>query len=140
MISNFANLDFKESSNEIRMTPGKDDFGSARAVLNCYNIGANSVSNGIFLCADAFTGRHDTLKFSKIQHHITPVKSPDCTANNFSSPILELLVDHLFLDLTDTLSNRLTGCLSSDTTEVPRRHFDFNGIADLGFRVDLECL
>jgi hypothetical protein len=115
---------------------GKNNLGPALAIFNSHNIGADAITDGVFFGADAFAGRHDSFKFSKIQDNIATIKSADSAADNLSGAILKLLIDHLFLNLTDALSNSLTSCLGGNASEIARRDLDLDLLADLGLRID----
>src|SRR5216110_2641165 len=90
----------------------------------------------IFDC-DALPLRHDCFEFSKVENHIRPVEASHCAAHDFAGPILELFVNHFLLDLTNPLYHRLLGRLRGDPTKISRRHFHFDGVSNVGVRLDL---
>ena len=74
---------------------------------------------------------HDRFKFSKIENDIGTIEASDRSAHDLARAILEFLIDHLLLDLTDALHHRLIGGLGRDPAEVFRCHFHLNRFADL---------
>ena len=136
MVGNFADLDLEETADEIGVATGENDLGAAGAVLHGYNVGADTVTDIVLLGRYTLTGRHDPLELAEVEDHIAAVKTTDGSADDFAGAVLKLLVDHLLLDLTDTLGDGLTGGLRGDTAKVTGSHLDLDLLTGLDLVVD----
>ena len=136
VIGDLTDLHLEETADEVGMTARENDLGATGAVLNGYNVGPDAVADIVLLCADALARRHDPLELAEIQDNITTVKTTHGATNDLACTILELLVDHLLLNLSDTLRNCLTGRLGGDTSKVTRGHLDLDLFADCDLIID----
>ena len=117
-IGDFADLGFKKTTHEVRMTARKNDLRSARPVLNRDNVGPDAVTDVVFLGRDPLALVHDTLEFAEIDKDITALKATDGPADDVTGTILEFFVNQLFLRLTETLHHRLLRGLCSNSAEI----------------------
>ena len=130
-VGDLAYLELEQSPNEIRMAARDDDLRAANAVLDRDDVRAEPIADVVVLDHDSLALRHDGFKFPKIENDIGAIEAPDRAADDFARAILELLVDHLLLDLADALHHRLLRGLRGDASEIFRRHFDFDSFADV---------
>src|SRR5437870_2214345 len=122
------------------MAARDNNLGATNAILDRDHISAESITDIVILNHHAFALWHDRFKFSEIENHIGTVEAPDRAADDLAGAILEFLVNHLLLDLTDALHHRLFGSLRGDAAEITRGHFHFDGVAHLCVRLDLKRL
>ena len=136
-VGDFANLDFKQAADEIRMASREDDLRTAGRIVHGDDIGAQAVADAVFLGNNPLARGHRSLKLSQIQDDVGFFKAADCSAYDFAGAILELLVDHVLFDLPDALVDRLAGGLGGDAPEIPRRHLDLDLLS--GLDAGLDC-
>src|ERR1700745_2898657 len=113
------------------MASRNNDLGSAIGVFHGDHISPDSVANIIIFGRNSLAHWHDRLKFAEIDNDVGTVESSNVAADDFAGAILELVKDHLFLDLPNTLQDRLSGCLRSDSPKPFRCNFDFNYVPDI---------
>ena len=130
-VGDFAHFEFEKSPNEIGMAARDDDFRATNAVLDRDDISAQPIADIVVLDHDALALRHDRFEFSEVENHIGAIEAPDRAAHDLARAILEFLVNHFLLDLADALHHRLLRGLGGDAAEIFRRHFHFDGLADL---------
>ena len=119
------------------MAARNDDLRTTDTIFDCDDVGAEPVADIVIFHCHALPLRHDCFEFSKVENHIRPVEASHCAAHDFAGPILELFVNHFLLDLTNPLYHRLLGRLRGDPTKISRRHFHFDGVSNVGVRLDL---
>src|SRR3954470_21471503 len=102
------------------MAARNDDLRSANAVLDRDDIRAQAIADVVVLNHDAFALRHDGFELAEVENHIRAVEAANRAADNLAGAILELLVDHLLLDLADALHHRLLRRLRGNAAEVLR--------------------
>src|SRR4029077_21210484 len=122
---------FEESPNEIRMAARDNDHRAANSIVDRDDVGTQAVSDVVVFHHDAFTLRHNRLELSKIENHVRTIESANRAADDLARAVLELLVDHLFLDLANALHHRLLGSLSGDAAEVSRGDLNLNRLTEL---------
>src|SRR5690606_7741229 len=93
-IGNFVHFRFEEAADEVRMTAGEDDLGAAAFVFHGHDVGADAVTDVVFLGLDALAGRHDALELAEVDEDIAAVEAPDGAGDDVSRAVLELLVNH----------------------------------------------
>jgi hypothetical protein len=119
---------------------GKDDFRAAVAALDGHDIGAESVADIVVLGHHAFAGGHDAFKFAEVDDHIGFFKTADGARDDLAGPVLELLINHLPLDLAEALVDRLAGGLGGDAAEIAWCHLDFHLFAIYHIGLDVAGL
>ena len=139
-VVDLADFEFEESPDEIRMAARNDDLRAANPVFDRHDISAQPVADIVVFDHDAFALRHDRFEFSEIENHIRAIETPDRSADDLARAILELLINHFFLDLADALHHRLLRGLGGDASKILRRHFHFHFVADRRVRIDLARL
>ena len=112
------------------MTARDDDLRSAQSIFNRDDISAEAIANIVILNHDAFALRHHRFKFSKVENYIGAIEPAHRAADNLARTILEFLVDHFLLDLTNALHHRLLGGLRGDASEILWCDFNFDRVAD----------
>src|SRR5260221_9011505 len=118
------------------MVSCNDDLGCAIGVFYGGHVPRDSVADIIIFGPNSFAHWHDGLKFAEINNDVGTVESPNGAADDFAGAILELVKDHLFLDLPNTLQDRLSGCLRSDSPKAFGCNFDFDYVPDIRLRLN----
>ena len=131
VVGNLVDLGFEQTTHEVRMTAGKNDFRAAAFVLHSEHVAADTVTNVVVFALDALAVGHDAFKFAEVNHHIITLEAADGARNDVTGAVLEFLVDHLLLGLTQTLHHGLLGCLYGDAAEVLGSDVEFDGFVDL---------
>src|SRR5258708_11137881 len=118
------------------MASSNNDLGSAIGVFYGDHVSPDSVADIIIFGRNSFAHWHDGLKFAEINNDVGTVESANSAADDFAGAILELVKDHLFLDLPNTLQDRLPGCLRSDSSKPFGGNFDFDYVPDIRLRLN----
>src|SRR5690606_21830666 len=66
-----------------------------------------------------------------IDDDVRLLKSANSPADDLACSVLELLINHVLLNLADALIDGLAGSLGGDATEILRRHLDLEFLAGL---------
>src|SRR6266516_3727164 len=119
------------------MAARDDDLRTTDSVLDRYHVSAKPIADIVIFHRHAFSLRHDCFEFSKIKNHVRTIEPPHGAAYDFSSAILELLINHFFFDLTDALHHCLLRSLCSDASKIARCDFDLDDVAHFRVRLDL---
>ena len=118
------------------MAARDDDLGAAYSIFHRHDIGAQAVANIVIFHDHAFPLRHDGFKLAQIENHIGTIEPAHRAAHDLTGPVLELLVNHFFLDLANPLHHRLLRRLRGDAAKILRRHFHFHCVTDFRLRLD----
>ena len=136
-VGDLADLDLEEAADEIRMAAGEDDLRAARGVLDGDDVGAKAVADVVILRLHALAGGHDGLEFAEVHDDVRALEPADGAIDDLAGAVLELVVDHLLLDLADALHHGLLGGLGGDAAEIARGDLHVNELTDLGVGLEL---
>src|SRR5436305_5427172 len=98
------------------MAAGDNYLGAAHTVFYRHDVGAETITNIVIFYRNSFALGHDCFEFPKVENDIGTVEPAYGATNNFTRPILKLLVNHLLLSLPNPLHHRLLGSLCRDAS------------------------
>ena len=119
-IVNFGDFQFEEALQKPRVCTRNDYLWSSGSLADFRNIHFHAGPMSVMLSGDLFAGRQDCFYPAEIDQYIAVFRTLYDTGNNITFAVLEFLVDHGPLGLTDALDNHLLSGLSGDAPEITR--------------------
>src|SRR5690606_3057995 len=135
-VVNFRDLQLEQPLQPARMRAGDVDDGSARRLADLGDVHFQAGARRVRFARDLLAGNELGFDAAQVDDDVALVHALHDAGDDVALAVGVLLVQQVALRVADALDDDLFGRPRRDTTEVPRRHFHLNYVADLVVGVD----
>ncbi len=132
LVGDFRNFELEKFPDEVGMASRQNDLRAMHGVVDAKGVGTDAIARLVFLGGHTLATGHDAFDLAEVDDDVAPFEPAHGPGQDVARAALELLENHVLLDLPDALQHRLLGGLCGDTAKILGGDFDLNGFAKLG--------